>query len=336
MFAYKALHPRDNLDRLYMQRKNGGRGLIGIQDCVAAERRTLDYYLVHSEEELLQYVSNSLGLDGERIESKEAHKSRLEAERKQHWKSMPLHGQFENETTDLKTEDSWIWLSKGDLKRETESLLIAAQDQALATNSVKHSIYNTAESNKCRLCGTKVESVTHIISACSMLAQKNYKRRHDMLCKNLHWNICKVFELDKADKWYQHVPSPVMENDKVKLLYDFTLQTDREIHHRKPDLVLLKKESRDCFIVDVAIPGDHRIDIKEVEKIDNYSELRLEISRMWNVSCKVIPVVIGALGSTSRRLQSFLNQLDIPYDIGVLQKSALLGTANILRKVLDV
>ena len=50
---------------------------------------------------------------------------------------MKLHGQFENQTGELKIEDSWNWLRKGDLKRETESLLMATQEQALNTNSIK-------------------------------------------------------------------------------------------------------------------------------------------------------------------------------------------------------
>ena len=67
---------------------------------------------------------------------------------------MPLHGQFERETRDLKTEDSWAWLKNGDLKGETESLLMAAQEQALNTNSVKN-IYACGESSLRRLCGEK-------------------------------------------------------------------------------------------------------------------------------------------------------------------------------------
>ena len=53
---------------------------------------------------------------------------------------MKLHGQFEVETEDKKTEESWHWLSKGDLKRETEALLMAAQEQALNTKSIRKSI----------------------------------------------------------------------------------------------------------------------------------------------------------------------------------------------------
>ena len=99
--------------------------------------------------------------------------------------SMNLHGQFERDTKDLKTEESWNWLSKGYLKRETESLITAAQDQALNTNSIKKSIDGLNVLDKCRLCGEKVESVMHIVSACSLLAQKDYKRRHDKVCLNL-------------------------------------------------------------------------------------------------------------------------------------------------------
>ena len=85
---------------------------------------------------------------------------------------MPLHGQFERDTKYVKTEESWDWFSKGDLKRKTESLLVAAQGQALNTNSVRKNIYHQVESDMCRLCDEKVENVTQIVSACTMLAKR--------------------------------------------------------------------------------------------------------------------------------------------------------------------
>ena len=95
-------------------------------------------------------------------------------------RSMKLHGQFGRDRDDKKSEKSWPWLRNGNLKRETESLLSAAQEQALNTNSVRK-IYHKDVSNKCRLCGTHdVENVLQIVSGCSMLAQKKYKRRHAM------------------------------------------------------------------------------------------------------------------------------------------------------------
>ena len=100
--------------------------------------------------------------------------------------------QFERDTDDKKSEKSWNWLRNGNLKRETESLLSAAQKQALNTNSVRK-IYHKDVSNKCRLCGTHVENVLHIVSGCSMLAQKEYNRRHDKVCLNIHWALCKKY-----------------------------------------------------------------------------------------------------------------------------------------------
>ena len=51
---------------------------------------------------------------------------------------MKLHGQFENDTEEIKVKESWDWLRQGDLKRETEALIMAAQEQAMNTKSIKN------------------------------------------------------------------------------------------------------------------------------------------------------------------------------------------------------
>ena len=248
---YKALHPRASVIRLYTPRKVGGQGLINIEDCVASERRSMDNYVAGSNEILLQYVARTNNLDGDVIESKDTYKNRIVTEKLNLRENMPLHGQFERDTKNLKTECSWDWLKKGDLKRETESLLLAAQDQALATNSVKKHIYKQTESDKCRLCGEKVENVTHIISACKTLAQKDYKRRHDKVCLHLHWCLAQKYGFEVNEKWYRHTPEKVLENAIAKILWDFNIQTDRVIEQRRPDITVVEKYARKCFIIDV-------------------------------------------------------------------------------------
>ena len=96
-------------------------------------------------------------------------------------------------------------MRKGELKRETESLLCTAQDQAIRTNSVKHSIDKTSETPRCRLWNENIASVTHIISACPNLAKNQYRKRHDKVAKKIHWLLCKNFHLEYNDKWYEHV-----------------------------------------------------------------------------------------------------------------------------------
>ena len=76
--------------------------------------------------------------------------------------------------------------------------------------------------------------------------------------------------------------------------------------------------------------------MEEVEKIMNYAELKVKLGRMWRRKTKVIPVVIGALGSIPKDLGKNLKEHDTKHNIQVFEKSALLGTAHILRKVLAV
>ena len=67
----------------------------------------------------------------------------IACENKEALEAKQLHGQLHRETKDAKSgESSWEWLRSGNLKRETESLLLAAEDQAQNTNSVKKDIYH--------------------------------------------------------------------------------------------------------------------------------------------------------------------------------------------------
>jgi len=96
-------------------------------------------------------------------------------------------------------EDTFLWQSKGDLQAETESEIVAAQDQALQTKYYATKILNTETSSKCRLCQQFDETIDHIISACPILAIEQYVKRHDRVCAQLHFNICKEtgVQLDK-------------------------------------------------------------------------------------------------------------------------------------------
>ena len=69
------------------------------------------------------------------------------------------------------------------MKQETESLTCAAQEKALRTNAIKNGIDHQDMSLLCRLCKEEVESVTHIVSSCSVLAGNQYRKRNDKLGK---------------------------------------------------------------------------------------------------------------------------------------------------------
>ena len=88
------------------------------------------------------------------------------------------------------------------------------------------------------------------------------------------------------------------------------------------------------MLTDVAISGDRNVTKKEAEIILKYKDLTIEIQRMWNVKTKVIPVIIGATGTISKAFRKYVSNIPGNHEVKELQKTAILGTAHILRKVL--
>ena len=232
MTTHKALHPRDDVDRLYVSRKEGGRGLASIEDIVDASIQRLKDYIQKHEGGLITATRN----DTENTMNK-----RMTIARKQKWEGKQLYGQFKRLINNISHDKTWTWLRKGNFKRETESLLIAVQDSALRTNHTKARIDKTQQNSKCRLCG----DINHIISECNKLAQREYKARHDWAGKVIDWEMCKKFKFDHTNKWYMHNPAPVLENDTHKLLWDFKIQTDHLIRARRPDLIIINKKKKE-------------------------------------------------------------------------------------------
>ena len=97
-----------------------------------------------------------------------------------------------------------------------------------------------------------------------------------------------------------------------------------------PVLVVVEKENNKAIIVDIASPWGHRLYEKGGEKIEKYQELKREIGRLWEIRhLEVVPVV-------SKRQDAWLEKLGVTIRTGLLQKTALLGTARILRKLLEL
>ena len=98
-----------------------------------------------------------------------------------------------------------------------------------------------------------------------------------------------------------HNPTPVLENETPKLLWDFDVHTDPLISASRPDIIIINnnKKKRTCKIVDVAVPADNRIKLKKCEKKDKYLDLARELKKLWNIKVSNLPTVIGAFGTVT-------------------------------------
>ena len=112
------------------------------------------------------------------------------------------------------------------------------------------------------------------------------------------------------------------------------MHTDRTIPNNKPDIIIRDNEKRTCMSIDIAVSGERNVIKKEAEKILKYKDLTIEIQRMWNVKTKVIPVIICATGTISKSFRKYVSNIPGNHEVKELQKTAILGTAHILRKVL--
>jgi hypothetical protein len=206
---------------------------------------------------------------------------------KKKWENKVMHGQYiiNIDKQLISEEDTFLWLSKGDLKAETESEIVAAQDQTRQTKYYPTKILQTEKYSKCRLCNQFEETVDHIMSARPILVKEQYINRHDRVCTQLHFNIRKEtgVKLD-SELRYEHIPNSVETSQvgKVTILWNQQVQTNRIIPKNKPDIIIRDSEKGTCMLIDIAIPGDRNVIKKEAEKILQYKDL----TTTAHVECK--------------------------------------------------
>ena len=161
------------------------------------------------------------------------------------------------------------------------------------------------------------------------------KSTREGLGKIVHWKLARKCNFEAGDKWHEQEPESVLENEDYKILWDFSIQTDHVIEARRPDLVTVDKKERIGKVIDFAVPRDSRIEEKDKVKIEKYQDLGRELQKIWNVKVKIIPLVVGSLGAIAKQFGR-LKQIGITVGTAQVQKTVLLGTARILRKILEI
>jgi hypothetical protein len=141
---------------------------------------------------------------------------------KEKWRGKRMHRQFPRMLDEklVHNEPSYRWLKFGNLKGETESTIVAAQDQEISTNCFKNKILKEEVDSKFRLC--KQHEETNLTSGCPILAKNEYLMRHDKVGVQLHYSICRALGVEMTDKWYTRTrpPKPVYEHENVTVLWN--------------------------------------------------------------------------------------------------------------------
>ena len=116
---YGTLHPKSDVGRLHIPRKERGRGLISIKDCVELAITGLEVYFHGSEERLIQAAR------GDKIDGLEA-VSVLKRSKKENisedWEEKVLHGQYLRQTKEVRSDQYWAWL-QNEISKERQKVL---------------------------------------------------------------------------------------------------------------------------------------------------------------------------------------------------------------------
>jgi hypothetical protein len=343
---YRGHHPNASVNRLYLPRSRGGRGLLDLQNLCNNEVNGLYEYFQSKQYEPLHravmladssYTPSRLGAahgPGKPVMT--------EAQRRDDWRGKALHGRYPKqlEGGDVDYEASVAWQKSGELFMETEGFLLAIQDQVVRTrNYRKFIIKEDGVIDKCRMCGQAGENIQHITSGCPALANVEYLQRHNQLAKIIHAQLAANHKLlDSVPAYYKYQPEPVLENNECRLYWDRSIVTDKTIPSNRPDVVFVLKKERIGFLVDVTVPRDDNLKLAEREKIRKYFELANEVKDMWKLHrVEIVPVVISSTGLVANNFKDHLLKLGLHANLmPKLQKAAILGTCSIVRKVLNL
>jgi len=262
-------------------------------------------------------------------------------DRKDIWKDKELHGRFYRVLTepDVDLHASWNWLRFGDLFGETEGFVCAIADEVIKTNNYRKYIMKDGTVDICRACRRPGESLRHIISGCSHLANGEYLHRHNLVARIIHQQLALQYGLVESEvPYYKYAPGPVLENGRALLYWDRSIITDRTIVANKPDIVLIDRSQRRAVLVDITIPHDENLVKAEKDKLSKYLDLAHEVTAMWNVdSTSIVPIVVSANGLIAKSLDQHLERLSLDGWIkGRIQKAVLLDTARIVRRFLSL
>jgi hypothetical protein len=144
-------------------------------------------------------------------------------------------------------EQSYGWLKSVDIKGETESTIMAAQDQAISTRYFNHKFFKDELDSRCRLCKHLEETTDNLTSGCPILAMNEYVMRHDKVCTHLHYSTCKGLGIETTGRWHTHPPKPVHEQEDVTVLWNQGVQTERELTANMPDVIIKTKNIKQAY-----------------------------------------------------------------------------------------
>jgi Reverse transcriptase (RNA-dependent DNA polymerase) len=327
-------------ERLYLARKENGRGLANIEH--KAERLTMSFsqYLGSAPSNIRKGVIWEMEV---KESSPTAHISQLLVAKYPVLKDQPLavkslkaaqtkalldrnsgkvlHSKFFTYKTDIliSQKDSPKWLRTGLSSPQEEGRYMFLQDRNVYYESIQTCVF-------CKVPRT----LEHVASSCT-LKLPEYTFRHNEILKCIHKCQVNRYGFSKDKRVKRHRIDRVIKNAYAEISTDVKIETERPISENRPDLVIKDIKKRMIYIVDVAVSHRNGITPKEHEKTAKYEKVRRELAQRTGYQAIVLPYVISWDGNVSKENGKIRNILGISDEIhSYIQKVALRETVDIV------
>ena len=358
-------HRNSSVDRLYTTRDKGGRGLGSVFDVFLARIISLARHIDmvspsnpfirevrrHEQERLMRSsveLCKAFGINDINREPKavaDEVRRKMKENHQEACKKKPQHGFVERkqqDNPDINLELTHGWLREN-LPSHVEGYIVAIQEQEIRTRDLQkkreHENDNTFNS-KCRYCNIQREDIFHILASCNHLSASLYLPvRHDEVGKVL---LNAIIRQDTPDHAYVSPTDEVWQSDTAEIWWDTVIKTAPTVKHNKPDLVVWKKSSKNCFVLDVCVPLDQNIEKNEKLRQDRYVALTVALKRLYpEYTYTVVPIVLGATGLVTNSLVKNLTTLgfttkEIRRLVGKMQAKALIGSMRIVKSAMTL
>jgi hypothetical protein len=327
----------ESIERLYMSKKVGGRGLILFEQMYKSTKILIAIYLCLTKDEMLtkvfqrernkiswknpvreaeiafEEVGHVLKIDQNQVivdekqvigTIKNIRKSVGKLYKKwwheiliEEYKSKVIKSIIWKEFGDNK-EDGFKWLKKN-ISPQQVARILRIQEQMIPTKWLQKMRGKTVDNTKCRLCKKEEEGVKHWLNSCEYLASREYLKRHDQSLRVFYAEVLKQYGLeDEEATWFNIIVETVRENEKCLIVWNKKIPTHTRVAHSWPDIRIEDKQKKIIWLIDMACPSDGSVARKEEEKRRNYMDLEYELrTQRPNWKSITVPVVVGVTGA---------------------------------------
>ena len=307
---YKLHLQPSNTERLYLPRKELGRGLGNVvhksekmefqlfsmldKTKNTSLRRAAILAIMKEENSttslIIEYLKARYHVEGEMsLEVLETvQKKSLYSEIKMKTRHEKLYRAASNEIVDIK--GSSIWLTHGNLEAREEAYLCYLQDRNMFGGSP----------GLCQHCGEKTKSVDHLATQCNKMLGHDYTRRHNEVVKCIHLLLCNKYGIKRSKRLRNHSVQEINANSEVEIRVDTTVRTSTKQSANRPDIVIHDKKRKEIIIIEIGITSQDQLSIVENEKMRKYDVLAKEMGAMHGCKTRIIPYVMTWDGIVTR------------------------------------